>query len=298
MPTFTRVKALACIAALGALGSGASASAQARKAGPDSRQPVSSAEPTGRRDISVFNQVGGVTTIVSIKPDGSRVKKGELVCELDAASLKETMEYQGIAIKEAEAAVQHAQRTRDVAQSALTEYVEGLFPQELQTVSGEVSLAESELKRADGRAALSKRMFEKGMLPKRNKITDELLLQKAKFRLEQAQAKKNVLEKYTKSKMTKELMTQVEKAKSDEVAKKALQAFEEAKQDRLRKQIDRCKMFAPVSGHLYYSRTDEEAAARVIDEDTPRPIEPGASVREGQFLFRIIPEGEPAARAK
>ena len=55
-------------------------------------------------------------------------------------------------------------------------------------------------------------------------------MQKAKFALEQAQTKKDVLEKYTKEKTIKELQAEVEKAKSDELAKKATYELEKSKE--------------------------------------------------------------------
>ena len=45
----------------------------------------------------VWSQVEGTTTIIFIKPEGSKVKKGELVCELDSAPLRDKLTIQEIA---------------------------------------------------------------------------------------------------------------------------------------------------------------------------------------------------------
>ncbi len=64
-------------------------------------------------------------------------------------------------------------------------------------------------------------MFDKGYVSKAQKISEELNLKKAKFTLEQSQSKRKVLVDYTRGKTIKELQSEVEKARSDELAKKA-----------------------------------------------------------------------------
>ena len=55
--------------------------------------------------------------------------------------------------------------------------MEGIYKQDMQTVEGEIKLAESDLKRAEDRLEWSKRMFEKGYVSKAQKIADELALE-------------------------------------------------------------------------------------------------------------------------
>ena len=100
-----------------------------------------------------FSQVEGRTTIISILPDGSQVKKGELVCELDSAALKDMLVNQTITTKSAEAAYQNAKLAREVAEIALTEYVEGILKQDRKTLKTTIASAEighSEGKRPAG----------------------------------------------------------------------------------------------------------------------------------------------------
>ena len=70
-------------------------------------------------------------------------------------------------------------------------------------------------------------MYEKGYVSKAQKISEELNFQKAKFSLEQAESKLNVLLNFTKGKTIKELESDVEKAKSDELAKEQTWQLEE-----------------------------------------------------------------------
>jgi len=95
--------------------------------------------------------VEGQTTIIMIKPEGTPVKKGELVCQLDSASLKDQLVNQQITTKCAEANHENAKLTREVAEIAVVEYVEGIFKQDFATVEGEIKLNESDLSRAEDR---------------------------------------------------------------------------------------------------------------------------------------------------
>ena len=109
-----------------------------------------------------------------------------------------------------------------------------------------------------------------------------LAVQQAKLALEKAQRKKTTLEKFTKDKKVKELQGKVEQARAEELAKQADYGREQTAQDQLKKQIEHCKLLAPVSGRLIYTEAIEE----------------GAEVTQGALLFRVMPEAEPKAAAK
>src|SRR5262245_59853344 len=67
------------------------------------------------RNRDVLCQVEGATTIISLLPEGTRVKKGDLVCELDSASLRDQLTNQRIATQGARASYQNAKLTHEVA---------------------------------------------------------------------------------------------------------------------------------------------------------------------------------------
>ena len=86
--------------------------------------------------------------------------------------------------------------------------------------------------------------------------------------------KRSVLEKYTKEKTTKELKSEVEKARADELARKATWELETAKTKHLKRDIARCKIDAPADGELILAPG----------------IAKGATVRERQLIFRVVTE--------
>ena len=175
------------------------------------------------------------TTIIRITPEGTRVKKGEIVCELDSAALKDQLINQRITTKSAEANFHERQADprggRD-RRRANTRRASSCRTS--PTVEGEIKLAESDLSRAEDRLDWATRMFEKGYVSMATKVSEELNFKKAQFTLEQAQSKKKVLVEYTKDKTIKELESEVEKAHSDELAKQATWELEKSKENEAR----------------------------------------------------------------
>jgi RND family efflux transporter MFP subunit len=235
-----------------------------------------------QKNDDTYCGVEGQTTIIMIKPEGSPVKKGELVCELDSAALRDQLVNQQITTKSAAANHENAKLTREVAEIAVIEYVEGIFVQDLQTVEGEIKLAESDLSRQEDRVDWARRMFDKGYVSLATKNAEELSLKKARFTLEQSQSKRKVLVDYTKGKTIKELQSEVEKAKSDELAKKATMELETSKEKKLEKQIAACRLLAPNDGLVVYANDPN----RAFGSNQPQ-IEEGATVRERQKIFSL-----------
>ena len=233
-------------------------------------------------------------------PEGTRVKKGQVVCELDSARLKDQLVNQMIAVKRAEAAYQNAKLTREVAEIAVTEYVEGIYKQEQDTLKGEIVTAETAIQKAEARLERTRRA--------RKRMNDVLAANRGatharryrgrarhrrpprsgradprarKMALGLAKNKRDVLEKYTCGKTIKELKVDVERKRSDELAKKATWELEKGKEAKL-EQADR---------RLHARRPDRRTCRLCQRPEPARPaspqIEEGATVRERQKIFRI-----------
>jgi HlyD family secretion protein len=243
------------------------------------RKPVEPAQPGG---VAVFNSVEGRLVVINCRPDGARVEKGDIVCELDPSDPRDRLATQEIVVRGAEADVHGARIAREVAVMTVIEYKEGTFVQQLATIEGGIKLAETRLARAEDHLDWSRRMFEKGYVSMHEKVADELALKQARFALEQAQSKKKVLVDYSKAKTITALTGAVETARARELARQAALERERSAQKRLTEQIGRCKVTAPTGGRIEYAA----------------PIGAGAVVRDGQLLFRVVLDGAASNRAK
>jgi HlyD family secretion protein len=239
-----------------------------------------SLESSSNQDV--YCRVEGQTTIIRIVPEGTRVKKDEVICELDSAALKDSLVNQRITTESAKANYQNAKLTREVAEIAVIEYTEGIFIQDLATVEGEIKLAEADVTRSEDRLDWARRMYDKGYVSKATAISEELTFKKSQFAFEQAESKLKVLVQYTKGKTIKELGSEVEKSKSDELAKQATWELEKGKELKLERQIAACTLTAPIDGLVVYANDP----GRGFGSTQPQ-IEEGATVRERQKIISI-----------
>ena len=192
------MSSLRCVGVLSgvmALGTGVTVSAQEPKGG-------AVPEPKG---YQVFSQVEGRIAVLAVLPEGTQVRKGDVVCELASSGLRDRLANQKIVVIGSEIARRGTQLGREAAEMALTEYLEGTYRLEYETIKAEIAKAQSELKRAEERLERSIRMYEKGQLSQALNIADKVNLERKKFAEEVAQTKLTVLERYTKERTIKKL---------------------------------------------------------------------------------------------
>jgi HlyD family secretion protein len=261
-------------------------------------------EASSTRDL--LCEVEGGTTIISIKPEGTTVKAGEVVVELDSASLRDTLENQRITTGQAEAAYKQARLVREVAEYAVKEYTKSLLKQERAALSGKIALTRSEIDKNQGRLekarAARKRLDEAGarrtggetaadiaaeLAVDDHVVIADLAVQRAKFELGSAEAELKRLNESAGARITWTLERDVKKAEADELSKLSSLGLERTKEHKIERQIQRCTLTAPIDGLLVYANDPGGPnRARVL-------IEEGATVRERQKLVSVIDLSAP-----
>jgi RND family efflux transporter MFP subunit len=234
------------------------------------------------KNEDVLSEVEGTTTIIFILPEGTKVQKDDKVCELDSATLKDNLKNQKITTAQAEASFTQAKLTREVAETAVREYDEGTYKQTLETLQGNIAMAKAELKRSEDRYEWTCKMVEKKYASVATQTSDRFALDKAKFALEQAQTSYDVLLRFTREKTLKEFRAEVEKAHSDELAKKATLELEKDKEAKLVRQIEKCTLKAPGDGLVVYANDPGRFGG-----NNQVQIEEGATIRERQKIFSL-----------
>jgi hypothetical protein len=158
---------------------------------------------------------------------------------------------QSITVESAKANLGNATLTREVAEIAVTEYEVGIARQDEATIEGELKLAESELTRATNAVEVTKERLTKIKQASKGTAADvaveysyednvaeaERRQPKAKLAVEQAQSKLKMLRQYTKARCIKQLQSEVQNARADELAKKATWELEKSKLDRLHARV-------------------------------------------------------------
>ncbi|MBI3864178.1 MAG: hypothetical protein HY290_20025, partial [Planctomycetia bacterium] len=259
------------------------------------------------------------TGILKIVDEGTRVKEGDLLVELDSAKLKNDQTAQEITKEQAAATlktaeknveIQETQNASDIAAASLKveladldlkKYKEGDYVQELDTVEGEIKLAQEELTRAQDKYAFTKRLAKKGYAKQSEVEADRVAVAKADISFQVANKKKEVLENFTKERQEAELEANAKEFKrelerAELKAKAALAKYEadlkaaqrtfeveKSKYDKVEEQIKLCKIYAKRDGMVVYVNT----RAGGFRGSTEPLIYEGAKVKERQPIINL-----------
>lgn len=230
---------------------------------------------------AVGQRRAGSTTILSIVDEGTRVKEGDIVCELDSSNLREEVRIQQIRYLEAKSALEQVKSTLEVSEIALREYREAILPQDLQQVHQYLDACFSEQERAERNLKWSIAASLKGMRAPNQVRADELALEQTRFRVRDAEHMADRLEKYTGPRLIAKLEARLEAIKSDLYAEEAAAKLEEQRLKRLEQAVANCTLRAPRDGVVvYYKPTNGWGRAEVR-------IQEGMVVREGQTLIEL-----------
>jgi len=219
----------------------------------------------------------GSTRILTLVPDGSLVKKGDVICKLDGSQFDEMLRTQRINVERAKSDQLQAQMELDVAKIALEEYKNGTSKQMIQTIKGQIALAQTDAIRLASRLGWARKMYDKGYLSRTAMRSEELAMLRSDIQFSNAQISLKTFEKYTLPKTEHQLMTRIISLE------RVLESEKERTErylDRLRtyeRMIEKCTIRAPHDGMIVYAH----------DPDRNFRVEEGVDVREGQTLFYL-----------
>lgn len=276
-----------------------------------------------KEKIIVKNEVEGQTSIVYIVDEGARVKKGDLLVELDSSTLTDNRVDQEIKVLSAEAAFIDARESYSVAQNQaesdvdeaklayefagqdLDKYVNGEYPNKLKEAEATITLAEETLAEAQETVEWSKKLHEDQFISASELEKDQLSYKKKALDLDLAKRALDLLVNYTHKRDMAQLESDVKqakmalerterKAKADvvqaEANLKAKEAEYSRQQDKLKKietQLDKTKIYAPADGSVIYATSSEQG-----HRFGPRtePLDIGSNVQERQELIHLPTE--------
>ena len=276
-----------------------------------------------REQITIKSQVEGRVSILYIRPEGERVKKDDLLVELDSSTLTDNRLNQDITVQNAEASYVQAQENLEVvknqakadidkaelnlrfAEEDLIKYKDGEFPKNLNEAESRVTLAEEELKRAQDKLEWSSKLYEEKYLSETEYRSDQLSCHRYELDLKSAKNNLALLKDYTYKRQIAQLESDVSQSKmalertqrstraSVVQAEATLRARElelNRQKSRLEKMIDqigKCKIMAPADGQVIYATSSQGPFRRMNAE----PLAEGQEVYERQELI-YLPVGD------
>ena len=245
---------------------------EAQSPSPGASKP---ALPSG--PVTIICEVEGRTTLLEVLPNGTAVKKGDVLAELDSTPLRDRLADQEMVTEKARQAVLDAQNELTVAKAAQTEFANGALKAEEVEITRRVRVAR------EGEAAARRRLDSllKSLAPQEYPVRnarqtlDELTV--LRTQAEGTEAAFNV----RKSTRLRALELGIERAQTTLKSHQAAFGHEQARRDKLKAQVARCTIKAPCAGRVTIASPANAASS---------PIVPGEQMREKQVLMRIMPD--------
>ncbi len=240
----------------------------------------------------VKSRGGSGVPILWVIDEGTYVKTGDKLVELDATALDNELKTQRIAVSSAEAAVISSEATVRTAEIALQEYLEGTYLSERKAILSEIAVAEQELRKAELNLDSARRLAAKGMLKGLQIEAEEFSVANAKNVLESAQARLRVLDLLTKEKNRVQFESDIEAARAKMKSDQSVLAEEQDKLRELEEQIAKCTILSPAEGVVVHNNefSSRGGAEFVVEE--------GATVRERQCIIKLPDPSKMQVKAK
>jgi multidrug efflux pump subunit AcrA (membrane-fusion protein) len=203
-------------------------------------------------DIRCQVESAGGLTIISVVPEGTIVKKGDLLVELDSSTLRENVVKQRIAVLASQSKLAQSKADLKSAELTLMEYTEGTYIQERKTIENEIFAAEEEVRTQEDNLSYYKRLLERGYITESKVDADMIMLEKAVNAKEIAELKFRVLNEYTKAKNVNEYEAKIASCKAKAEADEQSLQLDEERLTHLEKQLALCRITAPQDGQVVY----------------------------------------------
>lgn len=266
-------------------------------------------------NIEIVSLVEGTTTIQTLIPEGTSVKKGDTLITLDSSQIKQKIEDTTLDLQKASAdlttskeirAIQESQNAANLeaaevalklAQLDLEDYTNGAYPQQLANAQTDLESAKITLKNRQEDLSQTKSLFEKGFVTASDVKKAEVDLNTAQNAVDKADTALRRLTQYTHqmdsaskenavsqaeqklARTKRENASNLAQKDADVSAKEQNFAVLKRRMERLQEQLAACTIIAPAEGMVVFASSgDRNAQSQIIE---------GTQVRERQSLLRL-----------
>jgi len=290
------------------------------KRGPLTISVLESGTIKSREQIIIKNECEGRSQIITLVPEGTRVKKGDLLFELDASQTEDQKIEQEIRVQntyaafidanetlavvknQAESDLELAKLTLEFAEQDLEQYNDGLYPNEVTAAEGRITLAEEELKRAQQTLEWSQRLYKEKYIPETELLADQLSRSRRDLDLKLSQNDLELLEEFTRKRNIAQLKSDVHQAEmalyraqrkaiadvvQAEAGLKAKELEYASQKDKLQKLVDqlaKAKIYAPADGLVIYATSAQRGGPFLGRREH---LEEGTEVHEREEIIYL-----------
>ncbi len=221
------------------------------------------------------------TVVLRVIPEGTKVKEGDFLCQLDDSLFRDQLVEQRIQVAKDLASRIQSESDLATAQQVLEEFRNGVYEQERAALGAEIALANETVRRARDMRGYSQLLNRKGFVTKTQLEADEFAVEKAELELSLAQQKLEVYERFTQPRTIAEYEAEIQKQTANLEAAQFTYELSTNRIKEIEEQIARCRLTAPSEGTLVYANeVDRRGDASFV-------IEEGATLRDGQPIFYL-----------
>jgi HlyD family secretion protein len=268
------------------------------------------------REVAVRSEVEGTARIIDIVAEGTYVRKGDLIVELDSAAAQDAVNQQLITFERAQFALTQAEEQLAIQRSVVDSevraaelklefaetdrkrYREGEALQNLRQAEIDIHNIRENMTINQERAARSRELFEQGFETKRTVDSDELAALQSSLNLERATNSMWMLMEFDHPRRERQLQSASDEAReelervimqgqrrlaqyeADVITQRNTLELNRTKLERDQRQLAASKIYAPQDGLVVYPVSGNRFSSESL-------IEPGATVRNRQELIKL-----------
>ncbi|HAV65384.1 MAG TPA: hypothetical protein DCY13_23790 [Verrucomicrobiales bacterium] len=268
------------------------------------------------KEVSIRSQVEGTARVISIVPEGTYVKEGDLLVELDSGTAQDQLNQQEIATEKArlgfiqaqeQLAIQRSQTNSDItaaminlelAKIDLEKFKEGELAQQRRQLELDVDTFNEQMTVDFERYHFSTNLLAAGFETKAKADADRLTWLRTKKNLQQATNALWMFETFDQNKLLTEYQSKVDEAQqemarvvaqsrakiaqfeADVLTQERTLKLNQDKLERDRKNLEGCRILAPSSGLVVYPISESRFSQESM-------IEEGATVRYRQEMIKL-----------
>jgi len=267
-------------------------------------------------EVAVRNDMKYTSKIVSIVDEGTYVKKGDLLCELDVSEIEDKLDQQKLAVESSEFDLTQAEENLKIQESIidsnikaaelkvefaridLEKYKKGDWPQALRDAETAIVTAEEKWKFDEENFNVLEELHKQGFETRSKVEQARLTLVNSKIKYDQALEAKRLLEEYDYPKKIRQFESDLNEAgeelnrvKAQSEAKRAQYKSQlrsaETKLELNKKKLEEylgeikaAKVYAPEDGMVVYPFVSYRSSSQTM-------IEEGASIRPQQTIVNL-----------
>ena len=183
---------------------------------------------------------GGALPMLTVVPEGTAVKQGDVLASLDASNYEEMLRQQVITVEQAKASHLQAELNLEIALLGVSEYRNGIVEETLKGMEGSLALARSNLSVAADHLSWTSKMSGKGYASLAQIVSEKYSVSQMQFTVDKQLMAMDLYQRFTQPKTEKSLQQAVTVARTALSNEDLRLERQVDRLEKLKKQVEYC----------------------------------------------------------